>query len=38
MLPVLREDVVVAFVFVEYTHDKLDGVPMLSVGRYFRQM
>lgn len=37
MLPVLQDNAVAAFVFVEYTHDKFDGVPMLSVGRYFRR-
>lgn len=36
MLPVLKNDLIQAFVFVEYTHDKLDGVPMISVGRYYR--
>jgi hypothetical protein len=37
MLPVVRDDAVVAFLFLEYTTDELDGVPMLSVGRYFRR-
>jgi hypothetical protein len=37
MLPVLRNGLVSAFVYVEYTHDKKDGVPMLSVGRYERR-
>ena len=36
MLPILRNSAVIAFLFIEYTPDKLDGVPMLSVGRYFR--
>lgn len=36
MLPVLHENSVVAFVFVEYTYDKFDGIPMISVGRYHR--
>lgn len=36
MLPVVQNNSIVAFVFAEYTHDKQDGVPMLSVGRYFR--
>lgn len=36
MLPVLHENSVKAFVFVEYTYDKFDGVPMISVGRYHR--
>jgi len=37
MLPILKDSDIAAFVFVEYTHDKLDGIPMLSVGRYFRK-
>lgn len=37
MLPIVAGDQVRAFVFVEYTYDKFDGVPMLSVGRYFRK-
>lgn len=36
MLPVVRENSVQGFVFVEYTYDKFDGVPMISVGRYHR--
>lgn len=36
MLPILQKNTVVAFVFVEYTYDKFDGVPMISVGRYHR--
>ena len=36
MLPILHNRDVIAFVFIEYTPDKLDGVPMLSVGHYFR--
>lgn len=37
MLPVQRNGDTIALVFVEYTPDKRDGVPMLSVGRYFRK-
>lgn len=37
MLPVQRDGNTIALVFVEYTPDNLDGVPMLSVGRYFQK-
>jgi hypothetical protein len=37
MLPIVSNNLISAFVFVEYTYDKKDGVPMLSVGRYFRK-
>ena len=36
MLPVLSDKSIKAFVFLEYTYDKFDGVPMISVGRYYR--
>lgn len=35
MLPVLDGEEVVALPYVEYTPDRKDGVPMLSVGSYF---
>jgi hypothetical protein len=37
LLPVLHGDVLSAFVYIEYSPDKRDGVPMISVGRYFRK-
>ena len=37
MLPVLQQGLVVAFVYVEYTYDPKDSIPMLSVGRYQRR-
>jgi hypothetical protein len=37
LLPVLHGGVVSAFVYIEYSPDKRDGVPMISVGRYFRK-
>lgn len=36
MLPILHNNIVQGFVFVEYTHDKFDGIPMISIGRYNR--
>jgi hypothetical protein len=36
LLPVLRGDLISAFVYIEYSPDTRDGVPMISVGRYFR--
>jgi len=36
MLPIVNENGgIYAFVYVEYSPDKLDGVPMISVGRYY---
>lgn len=35
ILPVLRDGKVMAMVYVEYTPDIRDGVPMISVGRYY---
>lgn len=35
ILPVMQGGKVVAMVYVEYSPDRLDGVPMLSVGRYY---
>lgn len=37
LLPVLHGGAVSAFVYIEYSPDKRDGVPMISVGRYFRK-
>lgn len=37
MLPVLQRGQVEALVYVEYTPDPRDGVPMVSVGRYFKR-
>lgn len=37
LLPVLRGGLISALVYIEYTPDKRDGVPMISVGRYFRK-
>ena len=37
LLPVFRSDLISGFVYIEYTPDKFDGVPMISVGRYFRK-
>lgn len=37
LMPVVKNNAITAFVFVEYTPDNLDGIPMLSVGRYFRR-
>ena len=37
LLPVLHGDLISALVYIEYTPDKRDGVPMISVGRYFRK-
>jgi hypothetical protein len=36
LLPVLHGGAVSAFVFIEYSPDTRDGVPMISVGRYFK--
>ncbi|MBI5315648.1 MAG: hypothetical protein HZB34_06735 [Nitrospirae bacterium] len=36
LLPVLRGGVISALVYIEYSPDTRDGVPMISVGRYFR--
>lgn len=35
LLPVLNAGVVVALPYIEYTPDRKDGVPMLSVGSYY---
>jgi hypothetical protein len=35
MLPVIGGNGLIAFVYIEYTPDNRDGVPMLSVGRYY---
>lgn len=37
MLPVRSRQQTRALVYIEYTQDKRDGVPMISVGRYFRR-
>lgn len=37
LLPVSHGGLISALIYIEYTHDKLDGVPMMSVGRYFRR-
>jgi hypothetical protein len=37
LLPVLHGGAVSAFVYIEYSPDTRDGVPMISVGRYFRR-
>lgn len=37
MLPVFDRGVITAFVYIEYSPDMRDGVPMISVGRYFRK-
>ena len=37
LLPVLHHGLISALVYIEYTPDTRDGVPMISVGRYFRQ-
>ena len=37
LLPVLQGGLISALVYIEYTPDKRDGVPMLSVGRYYRK-
>ena len=37
LLPVLHGGAVSALVYIEYSPDKRDGVPMISVGRYFRK-
>ncbi len=37
LLPVLQGGVISALVYIEYSPDKRDGVPMISVGRYFRK-
>ena len=37
LLPVLQGGLISAFVYIEYSPDKRDGVPMISVGRYFRK-
>jgi hypothetical protein len=37
LLPVLRGGLISALVYIEYTPDTRDGVPMISVGRYFRK-
>ena len=37
LLPVLHGDLISAFVYIEYNPDTRDGVPMISVGRYFRK-
>jgi hypothetical protein len=37
LLPVLHSDRISALVYIEYTPDKRDGVPMISVGRYYRK-
>jgi hypothetical protein len=36
LLPVLRGGAISALVFIEYSPDTRDGMPMISVGRYFR--
>ncbi|NOS82111.1 MAG: hypothetical protein HOP32_11085 [Nitrospira sp.] len=35
LLPVLHGGVISALVYIEYSPDTRDGVPMISVGRYF---
>jgi hypothetical protein len=37
LLPVLHGGAIAAFVYIEYSPDTRDGVPMISVGRYFRR-
>lgn len=37
LLPALHGGLISALVYIEYTPDTRDGVPMLSVGRYFRK-
>ena len=37
LLPVHHGGAVSGFVYIEYSPDKRDGVPMISVGRYFRK-
>jgi hypothetical protein len=37
LLPVFRSDLISAFVYIEYNPDTRDGVPMISVGRYYRK-
>jgi hypothetical protein len=37
LLPVLHHGLISALVYIEYTPDPRDGVPMISVGRYFRK-
>jgi len=37
LLPVLHGGLISALVYIEYTPDPRDGVPMISVGRYFRK-
>jgi hypothetical protein len=37
LLPVLHRGLISALVYIEYTPDTRDGVPMISVGRYFRK-
>lgn len=36
LLPVLHGGLIAALVYIEYSPDRRDGVPMISVGRYFR--
>ena len=37
LLPVFDRGLIAALVYIEYSPDKRDGVPMISVGRYFRR-
>jgi len=37
LLPILHGGLISALVYIEYTPDPRDGVPMISVGRYFRK-
>jgi len=37
LLPVFRSDLISGFVYIEYNPDTRDGVPMISVGRYYRK-
>jgi len=37
LLPVFHSDLISAFVYIEYNPDPRDGVPMISVGRYYRK-
>lgn len=37
LLPVFRNGEIAALVYVEYSPDKRDGMPMISVGRYFKK-
>jgi hypothetical protein len=37
LLPVIDGGLISAFVYIEYSPDKRDGVPMISVGRYYRK-